>query len=46
MPFAGELETLVHQQIERWTVPGVAVGILHEGEREYLGYGIDQYRHR
>ncbi len=40
MPFAGELETLVHQQIERWTVPGVAVGILHEGEREYLGYGI------
>ena len=39
MPFAGELEALVHQQIERWGVPGVAVGILHEGEREFLGYG-------
>jgi CubicO group peptidase (beta-lactamase class C family) len=39
MPFAGELEPLVQQQIERWMVPGVAVGILHAGEREYLGYG-------
>lgn len=40
MPFAGELEPLVHQQIARWKVPGVAVGILHQGEHEYLGYGI------
>jgi CubicO group peptidase (beta-lactamase class C family) len=39
MPFAGELESLVYQQIERWKVPGVAVGILHQGEREYLGFG-------
>lgn len=40
MPFAGSLEPLVHQLIERWQVPGVAIGILHDGEREYLGYGI------
>jgi CubicO group peptidase (beta-lactamase class C family) len=39
MPFAASLEPLVHEQIERWKVPGVAIGILHEGEREYLGYG-------
>jgi CubicO group peptidase (beta-lactamase class C family) len=40
MPFAGTLEPLVEEQIDRWKVPGVAIGILHEGEREYLGYGI------
>src|SRR5215203_1795039 len=40
MPFAGSLEALVEGQIDRWKVPGVAIGILHEGEREYLGYGI------
>lgn len=40
MPFAGSLESLVYEQIDRWKVPGVAIGILHEGEREYLGYGI------
>jgi CubicO group peptidase (beta-lactamase class C family) len=40
MPFAGALEPLVQQLIDRWKVPGVAIGILHEGEREYLGYGI------
>ncbi len=39
MPFAGELEPLVHQQIERYRVPGVAVGILHEGDRERFGFG-------
>ena len=39
MPFAGELEPIVQQQIERCKVPGVALGILHEGNHEYLGYG-------
>ena len=40
MPFAGSLEPLVEEQIERWQVPGVAIGILHQGEREHLGYGV------
>jgi CubicO group peptidase (beta-lactamase class C family) len=40
MPFAGSLKTLVQEQIDRWQVPGVAIGILHEGEYEYLGFGI------
>lgn len=40
MPFAGSLDPLVEELIDRWKVPGVAVGILHKGEREYLGYGI------
>ncbi len=39
MLFADELEPLVHQLIERFEVPGVVVGIIHEGGREYLGYG-------
>lgn len=39
MPFAGELEPFVHQLIEHWKVPGVAIGILHEGNHEFLGYG-------
>ncbi len=40
MPFSGSLESLVEEQIERWQVPGVAIGMLHHGKREYLGYGV------
>lgn len=40
MPFAGSLEPLVYELIDRWMVPGVVIGILHQGERECLGYGI------
>lgn len=39
MSFAGSLEPLVQEQIDQWKVPGVAVGILHEGERTCLGFG-------
>lgn len=40
MSFADSLESLVALQVDRWKVPGVAIGILHEGERAYLGYGV------
>ncbi|MCO5223056.1 MAG: beta-lactamase family protein [Thermomicrobiales bacterium] len=40
MPFAGSLESLVLEQLDRRSVPGVAIGIFHRGAYEYLSYGI------
>lgn len=35
-----DLDALVREQMARWTVPGVAVGVLRDGEREARAYGI------
>jgi CubicO group peptidase (beta-lactamase class C family) len=34
------LDEYVRDEMARWTVPGVAVGILREGQRELHGYGL------
>jgi len=34
------LDECVRGEMARWTVPGVAVGILREGQRELHGYGL------
>jgi CubicO group peptidase (beta-lactamase class C family) len=34
------LNECVNNEMARWTVPGVAVGILREGQREQYGYGL------
>lgn len=39
MPFAESLEPLVRDLLDRWTVPGVQIGILHDGQQELLSYG-------
>lgn len=35
-----DLDTHIHEQMARWTVPGVVVGVLREGERETRAYGV------
>jgi CubicO group peptidase (beta-lactamase class C family) len=35
-----EIDELVREQMERWQVPGLAVGIFHDGHVETAGYGI------
>jgi CubicO group peptidase (beta-lactamase class C family) len=35
-----ELDALVQAELARWTVPGVAVGILRDGVAETKGYGV------
>ncbi len=34
------LDAHIREQMARWTVPGVVVGLLHDGERETRAYGI------
>jgi CubicO group peptidase (beta-lactamase class C family) len=34
------LDECVRGEMARWTVPGVAVGILRDGQRELYGYGV------
>jgi CubicO group peptidase (beta-lactamase class C family) len=34
-----DLDAYIHAQMARWTVPGITVGVLHEGERETRAYG-------
>lgn len=34
------LDTVVRQEMARWTVPGVAVGILNDGQRETRAWGV------
>src|SRR6185437_7572634 len=34
------LDEYVRSEMTRWTVPGVAVGILRDGQRELYGYGL------
>jgi CubicO group peptidase (beta-lactamase class C family) len=35
-----DLDACVRQQMERWGVPGAAVGVLLDGAREVRGYGL------
>ncbi|HLZ73253.1 MAG TPA: serine hydrolase [Dehalococcoidia bacterium] len=35
-----EIADLVHAEMERWEVPGLAVGVLHEGRSEAWGFGV------
>lgn len=37
---ASRLDTVVRQEMARWTVPGVAVGILQDGRRETRAWGV------
>ncbi|MGH2601224.1 MAG: serine hydrolase domain-containing protein, partial [Dehalococcoidia bacterium] len=34
------LADLVHQEMEAWSVPGLALGVLRDGEAETWGFGI------
>lgn len=36
----GRLDTVVRQEMARWSVPGVAAGILHNGQRETRAWGV------
>jgi CubicO group peptidase (beta-lactamase class C family) len=40
MPVLTQLEETVIQQMARWSVPGLAIGLLHQGQVEMSGYGI------
>lgn len=40
-----ELETFIDAEMERWHVPGVAVGILHNGQRYTAGFGVTNVVH-
>jgi CubicO group peptidase (beta-lactamase class C family) len=37
---SARLDEYVRGEMARWTVPGVAVGILRDGQRELYGYGL------
>ncbi|CAN5646856.1 hypothetical protein BH23CHL5_BH23CHL5_25290 [soil metagenome] len=34
------LEAIVRDEMERWDVPGIAVGVLHDGQAEFAGFGV------
>jgi len=40
-----ELETFITAEMECWHVPGVAVGILHNGETYTAGFGVTNVAH-
>ncbi len=40
-----ELETFITAEMERWHVPGVAVGILHNGGTYTAGFGVTNVDH-
>jgi CubicO group peptidase (beta-lactamase class C family) len=35
-----DFDTHIRAQIARWTIPGVVVGLLHDGGREICAYGV------
>ena len=35
-----DLDAHIREQMARWTVPGVVVGVLRDGERETRAYGV------
>src|SRR5579885_678940 len=35
-----ELDACIREQMARWTVPGLTVGVLPDGEREVRAYGV------
>jgi len=38
--FKQQLTDVVEEQRERWKIPGIAVGILRDGEIQTMGYGV------
>jgi CubicO group peptidase (beta-lactamase class C family) len=40
MTFLEHIDPVIRHQTERWNVPGVAVGLLHDGHAEFVGHGI------
>ncbi len=39
-PRQEELAAIVRAELERWDVPGLALGVLHEGRSEAWGFGV------
>lgn len=39
-PSQAELAAIVQAELERWDVPGLALGVLHEGRSEAWGFGV------
>ena len=40
-----ELEKLVREGMSRFHVPGVAIGILHDGDEDIAAYGVTNLEH-
>ena len=40
-----ELEKLVREGMSRYHVPGVAIGILHDGDEDIAAYGVTNLEH-
>jgi CubicO group peptidase (beta-lactamase class C family) len=39
-PITPDLDACIREQMARWTVPGVVVGVLRDEQREIRGYGV------
>jgi CubicO group peptidase (beta-lactamase class C family) len=39
-PITSVLDAYIREQMAHWTIPGVAVGVLRDGERETRAYGV------
>ena len=39
-PITSDLDAQIREQMARWTIPGVVVGVLCDGEREIRAYGV------
>ena len=39
-PLTSDLDAYIREQMARWTVPGLTVGVLQGGEREIRAYGV------
>jgi CubicO group peptidase (beta-lactamase class C family) len=40
MDMRPDLDAYIREQMARWTVPGITVGVLHDSEREMRAYGV------
>src|SRR5689334_23030969 len=40
MDMRPDLDAYIREQMARWTVPGITVGVLHGSERETRAYGV------
>jgi CubicO group peptidase (beta-lactamase class C family) len=40
MALLEQLDDLIQEQMTRWNVPGLAIGILHDAQVEFAGHGI------
>src|ERR1051326_7784975 len=39
-PIPSDLDAAIREQMARWTVPGITVGVLRDGERATRAYGV------